>query len=127
MVRSQSWTRFARDVEGVYTDLGRRPLTLCKLAQILRELAALEDSNGQKMIRSAADLTTRVIARWRALYDPVRSPVTQAGLLSYIRAIANYAVSAARSRRSMAPLICCTAARITPRFLAIALEPSPER
>jgi hypothetical protein len=58
MVRSQSWRRFSRDVEGLYTDLGRRPLTRCKLRQVLSELGSLRDENGRRLIKS----TTQLIA-----------------------------------------------------------------
>ena len=48
--------RFRARVLDLYRDLGRRPLTLCKLRQVLAELAALEDANGHLTIVKSTDL-----------------------------------------------------------------------
>jgi integrase len=92
MARSIRWAKFVAEILDLYEALGRRPLTRSKMRQVLRELGDLRRTDGHPWIKTTADLSTRAIARWRAKYDPRRSPVSQATNLSYIRAAINYAV-----------------------------------
>jgi integrase len=78
---------FVRDVLELYRSLGRRPLTVEKMAQVLGELEGFLGPGA-----STADLTTSAIAAWRALACRGRAPGTVVGLLSYLRAACNYAV-----------------------------------
>ncbi len=87
--------RFRARVLDLYRDLGRRPLTLCKLRQVLAELAALEDANGHLTIVKSTDLTTGNLAHWDAQNRTRRAPATRAGLMSYARAACSYAVEEA--------------------------------
>ncbi len=84
--------RFRARVLDLYRDLGRRPLTLCKLRQVLAELAALEDANGHLTIVKSTDLTTGNLAHWDAQNRTRRAPATRAGLMSYARAACSYAI-----------------------------------
>jgi integrase len=78
---------FVRNILDLYRSLGRRPLTVQKMTQVLGEL---EELLGPKA--TTADLTTSEIARWRAQACAGRAPGTVVGLLSYIRAACSYAV-----------------------------------
>jgi len=91
-VKPISMSRFAVEVLELYRDLGRRPLTVVKMRQILRELTELRGDDGRKIIRSTADLTTATMAHWDALNRPRRAPSTRAGLMSYARAACSYAI-----------------------------------
>jgi integrase len=74
---------FTEEVLTVYR-VTARPATVCKMAQVLREVGEL------KAVRTTADLTPLRLADWlNSMRD--RKPATIAGLVSYFRAACNYA------------------------------------
>lgn len=74
---------FAEELLTVYR-VTARPATVCKMAQVLREVGEL------RLVKTTADLTPMRLADWlNSMRD--RKPATVAGLVSYFRAACNYA------------------------------------
>ena len=78
---------FADQLLSLYRSVGRRPMTISRMAQVLAELSETLGPSG-----TTADLTTLRIAAWLAKDCRERNPNTTIGYLGYLKAACSWAI-----------------------------------
>lgn len=92
MTTSIPFEEFERKALDLYPTRSYAPATIHNVRQVLREVAALQGSDGRPLVAVAGDLNADVLLAWSAAH-PDRSPARAEALLRTLRPIVKYGVA----------------------------------